>query len=453
MFHIDDSLKNRFRIPVEWHNTVARFLNNLVPGFGVRIVRPDNPGPSNPVTVELDPEAVDALGYARVPTPTEGGDAVAEMAAHAPEDVMQAPMDANGAADEEKEDDKAARVGSSAFAARADHRHLDPALHAERQTIVGAFFVDEAGQLSFSPPMFDRGGRFLGLDDESAFQLSVPLANLHAGDLDGLLRADGSGGVSVALFGTSHGTVAEGDHGHKTADITDWASATSGFLTNQDLLGYVSTNDLTVALSGYSKSGHKHTISDFTAPGCTASPAAPCFLLSDSVNGIYHSAQNPSVATVRAMCEKWTENGDSFGGGSGSGDPGNITHADITDWETATSGFLTHEDLSGYVATEDLTSTLAGYVSTDDLTAALADYVTNTDLGSYLEEGDFPNGFLAACASGASGSFEFVANVSWNGTSLCQSKRTVTVTNGIVTNLGSAGGATAFTTAVTYNAS
>ena len=453
MFHVDDNLKNRFRIPVGWHNAVARFLNNLVPGFGLRLARPDNPSPSNPVTVEIDQDALDTLGYARVPTPTDAGTADAEMAAYAPEDVELAPMGENGDAAEETDREKAARVGSSPRAARADHKHLDPVLHRTRQTIDGALSVGEDGLLTFRPPMFDCGGRFTGLDDDSAFAPDVPLDNLDAGDLDGLLRADGAGGVSVVGFGTSPGTVAEGDHGHTAADITDWANATSGFLTTGDLAGYVTSGDLAAALSGYARSGHKHTISDFTAPGCTASPSSPCFMLADGVNGIYHSNQSPSVETVRAVCAKWTANGGSFGGGSGSGDAGDITHADITDWENATSGFLTQEDLSDYVTEADLTAALADYVTEADLTAALADYVTETDLGNYLVEDDFPTGFLAVCASGASGSFEFVANVSWNGTSLCQSKRTVTVKNGIVTGLGSAGGATAFTTAVTYNAS
>lgn len=49
-------------------------------------------------------------------------------------------------------------------------------------------------------------------------------------------------------------------------------------------------------------------------------------------------------------------------------------------------GYLTSEDLSSYVTTSSLTTTLADYVLTTDLTTTLADYVTTSSLSTTLSD-------------------------------------------------------------------
>lgn len=453
------------KVPVSWFNSVGKFLNNLVGGLGIRVNRD-----SDPPQIMLDVEkaklalAIPSLAANTVVQDDGTGDDAEDIAAGAPEAVEQVYMDSSGDADDETDAAKIVRIGVSHFAARADHVHRDPVIHQTRQTLDDMLFIDD-DLLYISPPMFDCGGRFIGLDDDSAFAIDIPIGNLDAGSLDGLLSADGSGNISAVSFGTTSGTVAEGDHGHTASDITDWSTATANFLTSADLTNYITSSALATALSGYARSNHTHTISDFTAPGCSATPQSPCFILSDSTNGIYHSNQNPSVATVRAMCTAWTNNGNSFGTGTS-----NLTHSDITDWSSATSGFLTSSDLSGYVTTSDLSTELAGYVTTgdlqtelagyveaqtvsdladivdgilsdyltaSDLSTALADYVTDSDLGNYLEESDFPSGFLTAAGNGVgSGTITVVTGVTWNGTSLVYTKQTLSVAKGFVTSLG-----------------
>ena len=229
----------------------------------------------------------------------------------------------------------------------------------------------------------------------------------------GILYSAG-GAISTKSFGTTSGTVAEGDHTHTTEDITDldlsdyalalhthsasdivdWDDATEDFLTADDLTDYITSSSLATTLEGYAVSGHTHDlrysrlnhtheITDFTATNCTATAQSPCFILSDSTNGIYHSNQNPSVATVRAICSAWTSNGNSFGTGTS-----NLTHSDITDWATATADFLTSSDLSGYVTSSDLSTELADYVTSSALATELADYVdaqTVSDLADIVD--------------------------------------------------------------------
>ena len=99
-----------------------------------------------------------------------------------------------------------------------------------------------------------------------------------------------------------------------------------------------------------------------------------------------------------------------------------------------------------------ITTALADYVSATDLANTLADYVTDSDLGEYLEEGDFPSGFLTAAARGASGTITVVTGETWNGTTLAYTKQTVTVSNGLITNLGTSSSTTINTpTVVTWS--
>ena len=119
MFHLHD-IKNRLRVPCAWFNRVAAFLNNLAPGFGISIRRPDNPTSGDPVEIAVDPEGLDKLGFARLaPHKNDTSLSLADRAGNAPKTVL-APV-AN-----ESNTDKAARVGTSMFAARADHEHRLP---------------------------------------------------------------------------------------------------------------------------------------------------------------------------------------------------------------------------------------------------------------------------------------------------------------------------------------
>ncbi len=122
MFHLHD-IKNRLRVPCAWFNRVAAFLNNLAPGFGISIRRPDNPTSGDPVEIAVDPEGLDKLGFARLaPHKDDTSLALADRAGNAPKTVL-APL-AN-----ESNTDKAARVGTSMFAARADHEHRMPQMN------------------------------------------------------------------------------------------------------------------------------------------------------------------------------------------------------------------------------------------------------------------------------------------------------------------------------------
>ena len=101
-----------------------------------------------------------------------------------------------------------------------------------------------------------------------------------------------------------------------------------------------------------------------------------------------------------------------------------ITTADITDWNTATADFVKQNDLSNYVTQEDLTTELADYVTQDDLT----DYVTQED---------FPQTWWQSLGQAvASQTFNVVTDVVWNGTTLQKKTRSITVSNGLITNIG-----------------
>lgn len=53
MFHLNE-YKNRFRIPVSEWNKLARFINNLAGGKGIKIRKPDDPSASVPPVIGLE---------------------------------------------------------------------------------------------------------------------------------------------------------------------------------------------------------------------------------------------------------------------------------------------------------------------------------------------------------------------------------------------------------------
>ena len=522
-FHIEE----RFtpgpvsKVPVSWFNSVGKFLNNLVGGLGIRVNRD-----SDPPRIMLDIEkaklalAIPSLAANTVVQDGGAGDDAEDIAAGAPEAVEQVYMDSSGDADDETDAAKIVRIGVSHFAARADHVHRDPVIHQTRQTLDDMLFIDD-GLLYISPPMFDCGGRFIGLDDDSAFAIDIPIDNLDAGSLNGLLSADGSGNISAVSFGTTSGTVAEGDHGHTASDITDWSTATADFLTEADLSGYLTTSDIGTTVAAYShthdslyaKLNHthsnyaalSHSHGNITAAGAlTNCTSADCLLITTTDGLITHSNSNPKASDVASLVSQWISNDrqigspfssstsgfvystngtisyKAFGTSSGTVAAGNHNHnsayAALNHNHNSAYAAINHNHDSAYasistvetlVNTVDsiaqdyqnasdvssaITTALADYVSATDLANTLADYVTDSDLGEYLEEGDFPSGFLTAAARGASGTITVVTGETWNGTTLAYTKQTVTVSNGLITNLGTSSSTTINTpTVVTWS--
>lgn len=99
------------------------------------------------------------------------------------------------------------------------------------------------------------------------------------------------------------------------------------------------------------------------------------------------------------------------------------TTADISDWGSATSMFLTDADMSAYALDGDL--------------AALEQDVA--DLADYVESMDEDIADLAAWYNtGRSGSLTVGGKVTWNGTTLTQPVQTISISYGLVTVIGNA---------------
>jgi hypothetical protein len=202
-------------------NACAKFCNNLCMGFGIHFKQVNGGisiGIDQPKLVEwLREQKFTTACPSEVPADTSASDAASirqAMAALAPEDVDQVPTDADGDPEAEEDSDKIARIGTSQYAARADHRHLDPVIHQTRQTLDDMFYIDpESEMLSIAPPVFDPGGRFIGLSDEDAYAIAVPLGNIEPGNAVGVLYAE-NGHVTTKAIGTGAGQVAAGDHNH-----------------------------------------------------------------------------------------------------------------------------------------------------------------------------------------------------------------------------------------------
>lgn len=175
-FHVED----RFapgpvsKVPVSWFNNVGHFLNNLVGSMGVKVCRDMEP-PQIMLDAETAKDALNIPELCPIAVHSAAGqeyDDAAAVAARAPKDVEQVPVDANGDPVDETDAEKTARIGTSKLAARADHTHLDPVIHQTRQTLDDMFEVDGpdanlVNTLKFYPPVFDPGGRFIGLSDTS----------------------------------------------------------------------------------------------------------------------------------------------------------------------------------------------------------------------------------------------------------------------------------------------
>lgn len=121
MFHVHDGYRKTFRIPARSFNFLAKFCNNLSPGFGITMRRPEKPSATNPVTVAVNTEDLAEVGFATLQAnATAEGQTVAELVSSAtPADVAEYDED-------ETDEEKQARIGTSNCAARADHQHMMP---------------------------------------------------------------------------------------------------------------------------------------------------------------------------------------------------------------------------------------------------------------------------------------------------------------------------------------
>ena len=308
-----------------------------------------------------------------------------------------------------------------------------------------------------------------------------------------------------------HTTADLTDWATATADFLTEADL-SGYLTTSDIgttvAAYSHTHDSLYAKlnhthSNYAASSHSH--GNITAAGAlTNCTSADCLLITTTGGLITHSNSNPKASDVASLVSQWISNDrqigspfssstsgfvystngtisyKAFGTSSGTVATGNHNHnsvyAALNHNHDSAYAAINHNHDSAYasistvetlVNTVDsiaqdyqnasdvssaITTALADYVSATDLANTLADYVTDSDLGEYLEEGDFPSGFLTAAARGASGTITVVTGETWNGTTLAYTKQTVTVSNGLITNLGTSSSTTINTpTVVTWS--
>ena len=117
---------------------------------------------------------------------------------------------------------------------------------------------------------------------------------------------------------------------------------------------------------------------------------------------------------------------------------------------TKLSVYSTTEQISGAYVTKASFNSLDAEVG--EIEADLADIIADLDdlWDVAITTDDISQAFINATRNGQSGSFEFVTNVAWTGSALTQTKRTVTVTNGLITNLGSSGSASTIDNAVLF---
>ena len=121
MFHVHDGYRRTFRIPARSFNMLAKFCNNVTPGFGMKIKRPNEPSHATPVVFEVDTKELADVGFAMVPVKgTSETDAA--FAARAPLGEIEYVEDMEN----ETAADKVDRLGVSNVAARLDHRHALP---------------------------------------------------------------------------------------------------------------------------------------------------------------------------------------------------------------------------------------------------------------------------------------------------------------------------------------
>lgn len=313
----------------------------------------------------------------------------------------------------------------------------------------------------------------VGVSDE---WLKQRLDSLHIDVPDNVLTDDDIG-VSVC---------SQGDYESLFDDVQTLADDVDSILAD-----YLTSLDVGVTVAAKTHT-HGNITSDGRLNGCTSND---CLLVTGAGGVITHSNSNPKASDIASLVSQWIENGKEIGGGE-------IDHTKISDWETATAGFLDTEDyntladaigdladmIDGCLFTYDIgvtvaaqnhthttanitdwssatssfvtDSELAGYALDADLAACenavadlsdivdsiLADYVKQADLDDFITTDEIPANFLTAIASRKSGTFTFLNDIQFNGTALQKKTQTVTVTQGVVTNIAAASGWTTWHT-------
>lgn len=353
MFHIEDRFKNRFRVPRLWFNRVGSYLNNLCPGPGIHMERPDRPGPGRPVIIEVDPEGVGALGFARTPMFDENTtDATKATCAPAAVAVYKA---------NETDAEKAARVGTSSLAAPLDHVHRLPSTVATTSHVHGNVSSDGKlsnnptntqsfvitgtnGSITYQPSLSPIDVKELvdaWIENDKQFTDFDEEAYYTADEVDAFLEDY----LTVDDIGVS---VADEDHDHTTSDITDWATATADFITDADLSDCLTILDVGVTVaayshthSGYATSGHDHGNigNNGRVTNVGSGITKTHVLMTNAAGDVYR----PSLADFAGILEGSLE----------------IDTSQISDWATETADFLNTGDIGTTVAEEGHTHTLS----------------------------------------------------------------------------------------------
>lgn len=400
------------RDAAESFNRMAAFLTNFCTNESIKFDRPDDPSADNPPCISLDGEWM-SDNYVTIGTT---------------QTITGAKKFTTGINIEHPTDGRHSHLGTGAIFLYHPTPYISFNFNLSTTTTSQIIEVS-SGALEIKSPNHARlqehpADTTLNASNTSgtARQIAtVGYGNSHYwrkdNASDGFLYND-SGTLSYIDFGTTSGTIAEGDHTHTTAGITDWATATADFLTSSDLSDYVTSSSLATTLQGYASSSHNHDsryaglshahgyiTSDGKLSNCTSND---CLVVTTTGGVITHSNSGPKASDVAALVTQWISNSRKIGKSS-------ISTSDITDWSTATAGFLTSSSLSGYATSSDLSNALdlvdqltdtvtdianayqtasdvssaiqtalADYVSTSDLATLLADYVTDTDLGDVV---------------------------------------------------------------------
>ncbi len=78
MFHVRDDFRpgtKIFSIPLSWFRSVARFINSLCPGTGIRMTFPAEPSAETPVKISIDEKYLENAVRRLVPGADAGGGA------------------------------------------------------------------------------------------------------------------------------------------------------------------------------------------------------------------------------------------------------------------------------------------------------------------------------------------------------------------------------------------
>ena len=76
MYHVRDDFRpgtKTFGIPLSWYRAVARFINSLCPGTGIKMTNPAEPSAETPVSISIDEGWLASAVKRLVPSAATGG--------------------------------------------------------------------------------------------------------------------------------------------------------------------------------------------------------------------------------------------------------------------------------------------------------------------------------------------------------------------------------------------